>query len=153
MTTIQGLMHRYLGAAWLILFLSSAGLVWMALDRDPPFVSLSYTATNARPGEMAQIDAVVRRETWRKCDVEFSRFFIDAAGTRWEITPYTYVTAKGLGSFETLSPDRLRLPIPIPAGAAPGPAVAVIPLAYRCNIVHTLAPIDVVLEYKFEVLP
>jgi hypothetical protein len=146
-------MHRYLGAAWAIIMFSVSAVVWMALDRDPPFVSLSYTATNARVGETAMIDAVVVRETWRKCDVEFSRFFIDSAGTRWEVTPYTYITAKGLSSFENRSPERLRLPIQIPMEAAPGPAVFIIPLSYQCNIVHrAFAPIDITLEYKFEVL-
>ena len=153
MTTLQGLMHRYLGAAWLLLVLSAGGLALLALDRSPPFESLSYTAMNARPGSTAYIDAVVQRDKDRLCDVTFSRFFIDAKGTRWEVTPYTHLTAKGIAKFDEASQNRLRLPIPVPALAAPGPATFIVSLDYRCNITHWLTPIDVVLVYKFEVLP
>lgn len=140
-------------AAWLLLLMSALATLMMALDRDPPFRSISYTAQSARPGGVAMIDAVVQRDLARSCSVRFSRFFIDSTGARWEVAALTSVTANGLRAFDAASANRLRLPVPIPAGAAPGPATLVIPLAYRCNMVHELSPIDVVLTYDFEVLP
>ena len=153
MVTVTGLLHRYLGAAWIVIFMSAAGFIVMALDRSPPFQSISYVSTPAKAGGTAYIDAKVSRDLTRRCDVSFSRFFIDKSGTRWEVTPMTYVSAKGLQSFDTASKDRLRLPINIQPGASVGPAKFIVTLAYTCNVLHNIWPIDVVLEYDFEVLP
>lgn len=153
MTRFQTLLINSGAAAWFILLSSIAALLWLSLDRAPPFESISYTAQPARPGQTAVITAEVRRDLRRNCSVKFSRFFVDAAGTRWEVTPLTSVTAKGLRVFDDASEDRLRVPVPVPVGAAVGRATLIIPLAYRCNVVHEWFPIDVVLSYEFEVLP
>lgn len=157
MTRFQNWLINSGAGAWVTLLLSALGLLVMGLvmglDREPPFESLSYVAEPAKPGQTAAISATVRRDLRHDCSVRFSRFFVDAAGTRWEVTPLTTVTPKGLRAFDAASEDRLRVPVPIPMGAAPGPATLIIPLAYRCNVVHELFPIDVVLTYNFEVLP
>jgi hypothetical protein len=153
MTRVQAWLVNSGAAAWVILLSSVGALIFMGMDREPPFESLSYTATAARPGGIAVVSAHVRRDLRRDCAVKFSRFFIDAAGTRWEVTPLTAVTPKGLRAFDAASEDRLRIPVNVPPGAAPGTATLIVPLAYRCNAVQELFPIDVVLTYQFEVLP
>ena len=153
MTRVQNWLIHSGAAAWAILIASGLALLFMGMDRAAPFESLSYTATPAKPGATAIISAHVRRDLQRSCSVRFSRFFIDSAGTRWEVTPLTTVTPKGLRAFDAASADKLRVPVHIPAGAAPGMATLIVPLAYRCNAVHEWFPIDVVLTYQFEVLP
>lgn len=153
MTRFQNLLINSGALAWVILLASMAALLFLGLDRAPPFESLSYTAQPARRGETAVIAAEVRRDLRRNCSVKFSRFFVDASGARWEVTPLTTVTAQGLRVFDAASASRLRVPVHVPTGAAPGPATLIVPLAYRCNVVQEFFPIDVVLSYQFEVLP
>ena len=153
MTRFQNLLINSGAAAWLLLLSSVAELVFMGLDRKPPFESLSYTAIPAKRGETAAIVAEVKRDLRRACSVKFSRFFVDSSGTRWEVTPLTTVTAQGLKVFDKASASKLQIPIHIPTGAAPGKATLIIPLAYRCNVVHEWFPIDLALSYEFEVLP
>lgn len=153
MTRFQNWLINSSVVAWAILVASALALLVMALDRAPPFESLNYIATAAKPGATAIITADVRRDLRRACSVRFSRFFIDAAGIRWEVTPLTSVTPNGLRAFDAASAARLRVPVYIPPGASPGTATLIIPLAYRCNVAQELFPIDVVLTYQFEVLP
>lgn len=153
MTRLQTWLLNSGAAAWALLLASALGLLVMHLDRAPPFVSLSYTAAPAKPGGTALIEAQVHRDLRRNCSVKFSRFFIDSAGTRWEVTALNTVTPKGLRAFDLASASRLRIPVPVPVGASPGMATLIIPLAYHCNVVQELLPIDVVLTYQFEVLP
>lgn len=153
MNRLQTILINSGAAAWAILLAAAAAMLFLAMDREPPFVSISYVSTPAQRGGTAVINAEVRRDLRRRCSVQFSRFMVDAAGTRWEVTPLTTVTAQGLRVFDAASTDRLRVPVNVPLGAAPGRATLITPLAYRCNVMHDFFPIDVVLSYQFEVLP
>lgn len=150
-------LHRWLlnsgFIAWALLLASLVAAGIMAADRSPPFQLVSYSAAPAQRGSLAFIDSEVRRDVTRPCSVKFSRFLIDAAGTRWEMLPLSAITADGLRAFEAASPNRLRFPAEIPRAAAVGPATLITSLAYRCNVVHDIWPIDLVLAYKLEVLP
>lgn len=151
------LVHRWLlnsgFIAWALLLVSFIAAGIMAADRSPPFRLVSYVATPAQRGGLAFVDAQVQRDVARPCAVKFSRFLIDAAGTRWEMVPLSAITADGLRAFEHSSPSRLRFPVEIPRAAAVGPATLLTSLAYRCNVTHDIVPIDVVLSFSLDVLP
>ena len=153
MMFLARVLNRHVWAAWAMLAISAAGLTFMAMHRSPPFVSLSYTATPGYRAGVAFIDAVVERDLDRGCSVTFSRAMVDAAGARWDVIPRTTATAEALREFNRASPGRLRMPIPIPPEAAIGTAKVITSLSYVCNPTHVLLPIDMVLVYKFEVMP
>lgn len=153
MKAVRAFLDGHVWVAWLTIAVSSAGALGMLLQRDPPFKSLSYTSTPGYRSGVAFIDAAVARDIDRGCSVAFSRAFVDAKGARWDILARTTATAKSLREFNAASPNTLRIPVAVPSEAAVGPAVLIISLEYVCNPMHVLWPIDVVLSYRFEVLP
>ena len=112
-----------------------------------------YTVFNASRGETAYVNATVKRDVGRDCTVNFVRYLIDANKARHDIGGTQYMTAAALQQMERDMPDSLRLAVRIPADVPVGPATLVTALEYRCNPLHALWPMDVLLEMKLKVLP
>ena len=127
-------------------------VVYYAIDREPPFAVLSVMPAEARPGEYITIEAKVRRDTWRKCDAEFSRYLHDASGARFDLG-HSITSAEMIGKLESASPGVLRVSVLLPASMAPGPANLETVLDYYCNKVHRWIPITVTTDLPFLVLP
>ena len=89
-------LHRWLlnssVVAWAMLVASVIAAGVMAADRTPPFRLINYAATPAPRGGLAFIDAQVHRDVRRPCALKFSRFLIDAAGTRWDMVPLSAIS-------------------------------------------------------------
>jgi hypothetical protein len=136
-----------------VIILSALCLVgYYAMDREPPFAVLSVTPAEAKPGEYITIEAKVRRDTWRRCDAEFSRYLHDASGARFDLGS-SVASAEMIGKMDSASPGVLRVSVLLPATMNPGPARLETALNYFCNKVHRAWPIVVTTDLPFLVLP
>lgn len=153
MARLTSVLERYIIFSWVIIGACALVALYWALDRTPPFVMTDYTVLNATRGETVYVTATVERDVGRDCTVNFVRYLIDANKARHDIGGTQYMTAAALQQMERDMPDSLRLAVHIPADAPVGPATLVTALEYRCNPLHALWPMDVLLEMKLKVLP
>ena len=153
MTRITHWMERYIIVSWMVIAGASAVLAYWALDRTPPFALGSYTVFNAQAGQTAFVNASVKRTATRDCTVTFSRYLIDSQRIRHDLGGSQYMSAAALAQMERDMPDSLRLAIKLPMDMPVGPANLVTASEYRCNPMHGMWPVDVLLEMKLEVLP
>ena len=153
MARLTSVLERYILFSWAVIGACALVALYWALDRTPPFVMTDYTVLNATRGETAYVNAKVERDTGRDCTVTFVRYLMDANKARHDIGGTQYMTAAALQQMERDMPDSLRLAVRIPADVPVGPAALVTALEYRCNPIHALYPIDVLLEIRLEVLP
>ena len=153
MTRITHWMERYIIVSWMVIAGASAVLAYWALDRTPPFVLKNYTVFNASAGQTAFVNASVERVLTRDCTVTFSRYLVDSQRIRHEIGGSQYMSSAALNQMEQAMPGALRLAIKLPMDMPVGPANLITALEYRCNPMHGMWPVDVLLEMKLEVLP
>lgn len=153
MARLTSVLERYILFSWAIIGACALVALYWALDRSPPFVMHEYTVLNATRGETAYVNATVERDVGRGCTVNFVRYLIDANKARHDIGGTQYMTAAALAQMERDMPDSLRLAVRIPADAPVGPATLVTALEYRCNPMHSLWPIDVLMLIDLKVLP
>ena len=153
MARLTSVLERYILFSWAVIGACALVALYWALDRTPPFVLLDYTVLNATRGETAYINATVERDTGRDCTVNFVHYLIDTNKTKHNIGGTQYMTASALQQMERDMPNSLRLAVRIPADVQVGPATLVTALEYRCNPMHALWPIDVLLEIQLKVLP
>lgn len=153
MARLTYVLERYIILSWVIIGACALVALYWALDRTPPFVMTGYTVLNATRGETAYVTATVERDVGRGCTVNFVRYLMDANKARHDIGGTQYMTAAALRQMERDMPDSLRLAVRIPADAPVGPATLVTALEYRCNPMHSLWPMDVLLEMRLVVLP
>ena len=153
MARLTSVLERYILFSWAIIGACALVALYWALDRTPPFVMTNYTVFNSSRGETAYVNATVERDVGRDCTVNFVRYLIDANKARHDIGGTQYMTAAALRQMERDMPDSLRLAVRIHADVPAGPATLVTALEYRCNPLHALWPMDVLLEMQLEVLP
>lgn len=153
MARATSMLERFMWLAVLMMLASLAQIVGWALDREPPFRSISYTATPAQAGGVMQIDRTVHRDVERHCSAEFSRYIFDSKGRRADIAGGQYMSLDQRRALERRAPGRLSEVIPIPLGLAPGPATIYTVLQYRCNPIHALWPIELLGVLEVEILP
>lgn len=153
MVAITERMRRLNPLMWLIVALSCIGAVYLRMDNSAPFVLRGYNVFNAQAGQVAFINGNAARDLKRECSVKFSRFLMDSQRIRHEIPGESSMTADALRAMDREMGGALRLAIRIPADAAAGPAKLMTVLRYRCNALHELWPIDMLLEMELEVLP
>jgi len=132
---------------------TAASLGWFATDREPPFEVISNERVIAYAGHTVTLRAKVRREIWRQCSADMSRYVLDPQGDRLDLGQ-SHFSAKFIEDMEKLYPGELRIQVPIPADFDTGPSVLVSVLQYRCNrAIHSWAPIVVTTMIPFEVRP
>ena len=153
MARLTSVLERYILFSWAIIGACALVALYWALVRSPPFVMHEYTVLNATRGETAYVNATVERDVGRGCTVNFVRYLIDANKARHDIGGTQYMTAAALAQLERDMPDSLRLAVRIPADVPVGPATLVTALEYRCNPMHSLWPIDVLMLIDLKVLP
>jgi len=154
MMKATALLERLMWFWMLILAVSVAQVVWWALDRSPPFYVDSYTVAPVHQGGTLVIDAKVRRDIERGCSVTLANNLYDSSGARHVLEPSVRFTPGDLAALERKTPGRMvrrvQLPDPVPVG----PASFVSSMSYECNpLQEILHPIDVQVEFAFEVLP
>lgn len=153
MARLTSVLERYIIFSWVIIGACALVALYWALDRTPPFVMHEYTVFNASRGETAYVNATVERDVGRDCTVNFVRYLIDANKARHDIGGTQHMTAAALQQMERDMPNSVRLAVRIPADAPVGPATLVAALEYRCNPMHALWPIDVLMLIDLKVLP
>lgn len=134
------------------LLLGIGSLLWLALDRKPPFELVEVYPAQARPGEHVQIIAKVRRDLDRGCAADMSRYVFDGRGTRWD-EPTRHFSAETIELMAEQQPETLRVSVMVPFDAHPGIGRVVSDLEYRCNITHALVPIRTSAVMPFTILP
>jgi hypothetical protein len=151
MTQLHQLAQRYWRITWLLML---AWPAWWALDRKPPLRQLApATYTAVRPGGTTVIVLPsVERDLDRDCSVRWSQHLYDGQGTRHNLAS-GYQTSAGLIEQAQRMGNTLRMAVPISPAAAPGSALWISQLEYRCNPIHTLAPIEVQLSIPLEISP
>lgn len=153
MARITSWLERYIIVSWMII--AGAGLValYWGADRTPPFVLSDYTVIDAGRGETAYVDASVKRDVGRNCTVTFVRYLVDVNKVRHDIGATQYMTAAALEQMERDMPKSLKLAVRIPNDVPVGHAQLITALEYRCNPMHLIAPIDVLLKMDLKILP
>lgn len=152
MRMVNSLVVHTVKVAQVIILAALCLVGYYAMDRDPPFAVLSVTPSEAMPGQYVTIEAKVRRDTWRRCDAEFSRYLYDSSGARFDLG-HSIASAEMIGKMDAASPGVLRVSVLLPASMAPGPANLETVLDYFCNKVHRAWPITVTTDLPFLVLP
>lgn len=152
MARLTSVLERYIILSWAIIGVCALVALYWALDRTPPFAMTDYTVTNSTRGETAYINAHVKRDLSRDCPVRFSRYLY-SGGVRHEISGVQYMSAAAIADMDKQMPDALRLAVRIPADVPVGSATLVTALEYTCNPIHTIYPIEVLLEMRLVVLP
>lgn len=148
---ITSILEKSIIVAWLVI--GACGIVsgaWL-LDRDAPFTLGHVTVRNAAPGGYVMLSAPVKRDH-RGCSLAFSRFMMDSQNVRFDISGTQRMNKEALRATEAISPDLWQVAFEVPFGAATGPAKVLTAIAYTCNPLHTVWPIDVVTEIPFVVL-
>jgi hypothetical protein len=155
MEIVRAFNHAVVATEWmarLIVLMGALLVLYYAADRAPPFRLVSSEPAEAQAGEFVTIRSVVRRDTARGCNAEFSRFIFDAAGARFDLGTAA-MSADAIAKMERLTPGRLVLSFRVPNSMAPGPAVLQTVVYHQCNRVHALWPIVTTIEMPFVVLP
>lgn len=138
------------GMAFLFAFGQVA--IWTA-DRAAPFHVIEYDAPPTRRGNVVVIKIGVKRDLARRCSVTYSRMFIDAKGSTFDLTEgMRMMGATALDELNRRNPDGLTLKIKIPEAAEPGRAVVLTALEYVCNPLHQIYPIQVTMTNELIVL-
>ncbi len=138
-------------------FLSSIFLLQLAawsMESNPPFTLLAYDVRSAKAGHNAMVIARVIRDMKRNCSADFSRFFYDANGARFDLSEGSkHMNIAAIATMERTTPGILQFTFQVPEGAAIGTGKIVTSLDYVCNPWHLMWPIQVVTEFQVEVLP
>jgi len=151
MKPLNAFLCRWCPYAWMFGLWAVILGTW-GLDREPPFVLGPYTVNSPAPGGVLVFDAQVTRQLERQCSVQFSRHMFDSTGMRIDIAPLTNMSAEALENMDGVMDGRLKLRVSIPHGASPGPAKFVTVLDYRCNPLHYVYPIHILMTVDFEVV-
>lgn len=153
MSRLTSWLERYLIISWCVIAGCALVVAYWALERRPPFEMQGYTATPATRGEAAYITASVKRDLTRDCAVTFTRYLVDKDKVRHDMGGAQYMTAAALQQMDRDTPDGLRMAVRIPPDMPVGEATLITVLEYRCNPVHALWPIDVLMLIQLYILP
>lgn len=146
-------MMRFLWLPAIVLLVGLAQCTFWALDRKAPFSIVAVSPASGRPGSTILLDVAVKRDISRPCSARFTRQIYDSRGVRYDMEGDQLATSAAVSRSEKMSPGRLLLAIDVPPSAQPGGAVMLTSLAYTCNPVQVLWPIEVTTAIPFEVLP
>jgi len=119
-----------------------APVLWMALDRVPPYERLSGTIKPDYPTPGSNIEIEWEIKTLRACipsaRLSVRRQIVDAKGTVWNFDPTTSVYYD-----ETTRGRQINRSISLPRGVATGPATYRSMACFSCNPIHALWPVCV----------
>lgn len=112
-------------------------------DSYVPFrVTGEVTQTQAIPGKEVKLSIPVERDLDKKCSVLFSRYMYDSKGTYYDIMATRFISYKGLLELDKINPNRVQFSFTVPEEAALGPAIVITQLAYMCNPLQSIWPMD-----------
>lgn len=139
-------MSRYLSSKlYLFLFLCYliGHLGYWASDSYVPFsVTGPSEHTKAVPGESVTIKVPVKRDVTKKCSVLFSRYMYDSDGTYHDLMATRFQSYSGILKLNEINPNQVKFSFTVPEDATPGPATVITQLAYMCNPLQSIWPMD-----------
>lgn len=123
-------------------------VVWY-FDDEVPFEVIGYTPSIGSPGEDVVILVRVKRDVQRNCSVDFSRYFYDSRGTRFDTSEgERHMNASAIAQMDAANPGILQYTFRIPEAASLGTGKIITSLDYVCNPLHKMYPIQVLSEFS-----
>jgi len=114
--------------------------VW-ALDNKPPLVITGpATYTQAKAGTEVKVKVPIIRE--RFCSFLMSRYLIDSKGTYYDLMATRFMSEEGLRNIAKDNPNHADFSFEVPKNVVPGTATIVTQLAYMCNPLQAIWPLD-----------
>ena len=135
------------------LALCVAMVVIFATDRTSPFELVYYSAPAVRAGEMLKIDAVVKRDLERECEVTYNRSMVDRKGARFWESPPSRANSERIREIDVRTRNELHVEVQMPYWAPVGKVSYITSLDYECNPLHRIWPIQTIMKIETEVLP
>jgi hypothetical protein len=137
--TVLRWLHPWIWVTNAIVIIAIATLVGMAFDRRPPIVLVPMEPITVKAGEWAHIEVLVQKLNLN-CNVTYSRYLLDSAGTKFDIGGQ-----QEQGAEDVAQAFGFQMP-PLQAGAktggvALGPATIAMPITAICNKGHYLWPV------------
>ena len=151
MTSITTTMQRLRMIPAVVLACAVAVVGWWAFDRSPPISVTGYDRATVAPGGWLRIAVKVNRDQSKRCDSAVTAVLFDSAGTRYLLSGTQIYNAPTLDHIDTISPGLMAAAAPVPLSASKGKGHVVISLSYRCNPLHTVWPIEAMMDIPFTV--
>jgi len=114
--------------------------VWALDNKAPLVITGPATYTQAIPGVEVKIKVPLVRE--RFCSFLMSRYLIDSKGTYYDLMATRFMSEEGLRNIAKDNPTHSNFSFEVPKNAALGPATVVTQLAYMCNPLQAIWPLD-----------
>jgi hypothetical protein len=148
-------MKWYLSSkAYLFIFLCYliGHLAYWASDTYVPFRTKGpATQTVATPGKKVKIEVPIERDITKKCSVLFSRYMYDSQGTYHDLMATRFQSYNGILKLHQINPNTVKFSFQVPEDASEGPATVVTQLAYMCNPLQAVWPMDYDMVIKIHI--
>ena len=138
--------------AYLYIFISYIIIqlgVWLLDNKDPLVVTGPAQYERAVPGAHVKIKVPVTRT--RYCNVLISRYMLDSEGTYYDLMATRFLSEDSLTQLAEGTPYHAEFSFAVPSNVVPGPATVVTQLAYMCNPLQAIWPLDFALKTKITI--
>lgn len=135
-----------------VLALAIAQIYAWATDRKPPFKVVSVDPAIGSPGKPVLLVVHVWRDARRRCRANFTRHLYDHDGYRHDLEGLQRASPEMIADLERRTPGLMLLAVNVPDSIEPGRVELVTDLAYECNPLHAIWPIEVESRVAFEVV-
>ena len=123
--------------------------VWLLDNKDPLIVTGPAQQAVAVAGSEMKLKVPVIRQ--RLCNVLISRYMLDNAGTYYDLMATRFLSEEGLTHLAEGTPNHVEFSFHVPDNAVPGPATVVTQLAYMCNPLQAIWPLDFAMQTKITI--
>jgi len=138
--------------AYLYVFISYVVLqlgVWLLDNKAPLVVTGPPQYSQAKPGSLVKLKVPVVRE--RYCSVLISRYLLDNNGTYYDLMATRFLSEDSLIQLAEGTPNHVEFSFEVPSNIALGPATVVTQLAYMCNPLQAIWPLDFAMQTKITI--
>jgi hypothetical protein len=137
--------YLYIFVSYIILQLG----VWLLDNKIPLEVNGPAQYEHAVPGAQVKLKVPVTRT--RYCNVLISRYMLDSEGTYYDLMATRFLSEDSLTQLAEGTPYHAEFSFTVPPNAVPGPATVVTQLAYMCNPLQAIWPLDFALKTKITI--
>ena len=123
--------------------------VWLYDNKPPLVVTGPAQYTQATPGVLIKLKVPVVRH--RYCNVLISRYMLDSQGTYYDLMATRFLSEDSLVQLANGTPNHIEFSFEIPRNIALGPATVVTQLAYMCNPLQAIWPLDLAMQSKITI--
>lgn len=150
MNNLNSVLRKFIWIPYIVLFSATIQLSFWVVDREPPVaIKSAIVVPPVTPGSSLRVEATVKRDLSRECDVLVNHWVQDVKGYRYYF-PNVEITSDSIKRLEQLFPGFTKYTVELSKGAAVGKAVYHSELNYSCNPFHKfIYPIKVVYTVPF----